>query len=145
MTPEFAGQVAIVTGGSRGIGKAVARLLADRGAALILVGRNPVTLEGAAREIGGSGASVVAVAGDVCESRTADAAVERAEREFGRLDILANRSRRLPHAAQTKKSGNNAWPGSTAYCAKSVTPAVRSRSSSMKKLPVHVRLGRVRM
>jgi NAD(P)-dependent dehydrogenase (short-subunit alcohol dehydrogenase family) len=98
VTLEFAGQVTIVTGGSRGIGKAVARLFAERGASLILIGRDPAALESAALAIGLSGAPVVTVTGDVCDPRTADAAIERAEREFGRLDILANIAGAFPTA-----------------------------------------------
>lgn len=87
---EFAGRSAIVTGGSRGIGKAVALLLAERGASLVIVGRGAEALADVAHVLGDMGARVETVAGDVADPATARQAVERAESAFGGLDVLAN-------------------------------------------------------
>lgn len=88
---EFAGRSAIVTGGSRGIGHAVARLFAARGASLVLVSRDPVSLAQAASTIADkTGGRVEYVAGDAADPATASAAVAKAMDCFGRLDILAN-------------------------------------------------------
>lgn len=91
----FAGRVAIVTGASRGIGRAVAELLAERGASLVLVGRDPDRIAATARTIGGD---AVAVAGDVAEPDTAAAAVEAARTRFGGLDLLVNVAGAFPPA-----------------------------------------------
>lgn len=87
MKGEFAGQAAIVTGGSSGIGFAVASLLAQRGAGLVLVARDPARLSAAAARIGGK---VAVVAGNAADAETAERAVAAAIAQFGRLDVLAN-------------------------------------------------------
>jgi NAD(P)-dependent dehydrogenase (short-subunit alcohol dehydrogenase family) len=92
---EFEGKVAIVTGASRGIGRAVAGLLAERGASVVMVGLDPARIEAAAASIG---PAAVAVAGDIAVSETADRAVEAAMSRFGRLDILANIAGTFPTA-----------------------------------------------
>ena len=94
---EFAGQAAIVTGASRGIGRAVAAMLAERGAGLVIVGQDVVRLDETAAALD-RGAGVVAVAGDIGLAATAQAAVAAATERFGRLDIVANIAGAFPTA-----------------------------------------------
>jgi NAD(P)-dependent dehydrogenase (short-subunit alcohol dehydrogenase family) len=97
--PEFLGKVAIVTGGSKGIGKAVACLFAQRGAKLLLVGRGAQALEDVAKLIADdNGAAVATVCGDVADPRTAAQALSLATQRFGRIDILANIAGAFPTA-----------------------------------------------
>lgn len=86
---EFAGRVAIVTGGTRGIGRAVAQMLLARGARVVVVGRDRANLDAA---IAGLDAAehVAGCQGDIGRAVTATAAVDTAMARFGRLDILAN-------------------------------------------------------
>jgi NAD(P)-dependent dehydrogenase (short-subunit alcohol dehydrogenase family) len=87
---ELEGQVALVTGGGRGIGASIARELADAGMAVTVTGRTGEEVEAVAQEIGGS-----ALVGDV--SRLED--VERWVSEVGELDLLvANAGRNLREA-----------------------------------------------
>jgi NAD(P)-dependent dehydrogenase (short-subunit alcohol dehydrogenase family) len=88
VTARFEGRVAIVTGSSRGIGRAIAGRLAGDGAAVVLNGRNRDELELAAKELRADGASVATVAADVVEVDTAGRLVDAAIREFGRVDLL---------------------------------------------------------
>lgn len=88
---DFEGKVAIVTGGTKGIGKGVALRLAEGGANLVIVGRDAAALGQTAGEIASAhGVEVVAVAGDVGQPETARRAMEAARDRFGQLDILAN-------------------------------------------------------
>jgi 3-oxoacyl-[acyl-carrier protein] reductase len=86
----LAGKVVLVTGGTRGIGLAVARLLADDGASVVVSGRDPDRLESAAKELEGLGASALAVAADAAKREDADRLVEAAKERFGRIDVLVN-------------------------------------------------------
>ena len=74
MDLELKGKVAIVTGGNRGIGKAIGRVLAQEGANVALIARNPATLETAAAEISKAGGGKAK--GFVCDT-TDDAAVKK--------------------------------------------------------------------
>jgi NAD(P)-dependent dehydrogenase (short-subunit alcohol dehydrogenase family) len=88
---QFAGKVAAITGGTQGVGEAVARLLAARGAAGIAIcGRNARRGEEVARAISGSGCPTEYVHADL--ERTADGRnfIDSAEASFGRLDVLVN-------------------------------------------------------
>jgi NAD(P)-dependent dehydrogenase (short-subunit alcohol dehydrogenase family) len=87
------GHVAIVTGGSRGLGKAVARELLERGVHVIIDGRDPLALEVASAELSAYGA-VTAIAGDVSDKEHAHALVATAK-SLGRLDLLVNNASTL--------------------------------------------------
>jgi NAD(P)-dependent dehydrogenase (short-subunit alcohol dehydrogenase family) len=91
MDLELSGKVAIVTGGSRGIGLSVGHVLAAEGANVALVARNEPALDGATAEISRQGGGKAK--GFVCDT-TDDAAVERMVADvvaaFGRVDILVN-------------------------------------------------------
>ena len=90
------GKVAIVTGGSRGIGKAIALTLADAGADVVVSSRKLVDLELVAEEIRGLGRRSLAVAAHVRESEDIRNLVEKAKSEFGRIDILVNNAATNP-------------------------------------------------
>jgi NAD(P)-dependent dehydrogenase (short-subunit alcohol dehydrogenase family) len=85
------GQVALVTGGSRGIGAAIARELATRGAAVALTYANAVDKARAvASEIEAAGGRVAVIHADNADPAAPRTAVEQTVREFGRLDVLVN-------------------------------------------------------
>ncbi|MEU1993898.1 MULTISPECIES: SDR family oxidoreductase [Nocardia] len=92
MSTDLLGKSALVTGASRGIGKAVAAELLGRGANVLITARKKEPLEEAAaelRELGHQG-QVVALAGNSGVAEDRAAAVERAVTEFGSLDVLIN-------------------------------------------------------
>ncbi|MBY0587872.1 glucose 1-dehydrogenase [bacterium] len=88
---SLAGQVAVVTGASRGLGKEIAQTLAGAGADLVVNSLSRENIEPVAAEIARStGRRVVAVAGDVSQPGVADELILSAEKTFGRLDIVVN-------------------------------------------------------
>jgi 3-oxoacyl-[acyl-carrier protein] reductase len=87
---ELKGSVALVTGASRGIGKAIAEALGAQGARLVLSALTVKTLEATASALRSKGVEVVTVAGDVGEEADAAAMVAAAVERFGRLDLLVN-------------------------------------------------------
>ena len=83
-------KVVIVTGASRGIGKAIALGFAEEGARLSICGRTPETLESAANEIRALGAAVFARPTDVTQEVQAEAFVKATLDTYGRIDVLIN-------------------------------------------------------
>jgi 3-oxoacyl-[acyl-carrier protein] reductase len=83
------GKVALVTGASRGIGKAVAQALLDEGCAVAICSRNAAILDSTVAELSASG-RIIGIATDVTDDFAVQAFVDRAHRELGRVDILVN-------------------------------------------------------
>ncbi len=83
-------KVALVTGGSRGIGKAVATAYAREGAEVVVTARNLGSLEAAAKEIRNSGGRIVALQADVADRHQVKDLAKEINRRFGRLHVLLN-------------------------------------------------------
>src|SRR5438876_12159313 len=83
-------QVVVITGGSAGIGRATARLLAARGARIGLIARGRDGLEAAGREIEALGGQAVVVPADVADAEAVERAAERTEEAFGPIDVWIN-------------------------------------------------------
>jgi len=84
------GQVAVITGGGRGIGAAIGRKLAGLGAVVVLCGRSRATLDSTAAAITKAGGQAEAVECDVTDPRSVEALAAQVSRKFGRIDILVN-------------------------------------------------------
>jgi dehydrogenase/reductase SDR family member 4 len=93
---SLAGKVAVVTGGSRGIGKAIALTLADAGADVVVCSRKLEDLEKVATEIKAMGRKSLAVAMHNREVDSIKNAVDAIMKEFGRIDILVNNAATNP-------------------------------------------------
>lgn len=91
MDLRLKGKVAVVTGGSLGIGRAVAEAFAAEGVRVAIVARSKDALEKAAREIGEkTGVEVIAAPADVANTAQVQATIEKIAQHFGRIDILVN-------------------------------------------------------
>lgn len=83
-------QVALVTGSSRGIGKAIAQRLSQLGAAICLCGRDAKTLQSAAREVGELSPRVLAIPANVTNAKDVAALVQATEEKLGPITLLVN-------------------------------------------------------
>ncbi|HZM46808.1 MAG TPA: SDR family oxidoreductase [Burkholderiales bacterium] len=84
------GRSAIVTGGSRGIGREAARQFLEEGVRVTICGRNPETIERARAELAATGGEVHAVVADMTKEGDIARLVESARQRFGKVDILVN-------------------------------------------------------
>jgi dehydrogenase/reductase SDR family protein 4 len=103
------GKVALVTGGSRGIGKAIAVGLAKAGADVALASRKLPDLEEVAKEIKGVDRKSLAVATHVGRLEEINNLVSKVKDEFGRIDILVNNAATNPTMDQAIDIGERAW------------------------------------
>jgi 2-deoxy-D-gluconate 3-dehydrogenase len=87
---DMKGRVALVTGGSRGIGKDVAQAMAEQGARVVICSRKQEGLDAAVREFKARGHEVAARAAHVAKSEQVGALFQFIEEEYGGLDILVN-------------------------------------------------------
>src|ERR1700693_5099833 len=83
-------QVAVITGGGRGIGRAIARRFAAEGAAVLVTARTASEIELVANEIRQAGGQAQSFAADVSRPEDCEKIVAAARRHFGRVDILVN-------------------------------------------------------
>src|SRR5689334_11708277 len=90
MTQSLQGKVSIVTGASRGIGRAIAMRLAAAGSTVILTARDQALLDAAAAEIRASGGTAETIAADLRTPDAGEQIVKFAIETFGRLDIVVN-------------------------------------------------------
>jgi 3-oxoacyl-[acyl-carrier protein] reductase len=90
MNISLAGKSALVTGAGRGIGFAIAEMLAASGASVLLTDVDNVALQSAARTLQSTGAKVSSIAGDLTSPGFADAVIQKMIQDHGAVDILVN-------------------------------------------------------
>jgi 3-oxoacyl-[acyl-carrier protein] reductase len=133
MRPDLNGKVGIVTGGTKGIGRAVAHGMAEAGASVVIAARTPGEVEAAARELAGVGPGKAL--GVVCDVRDAEACrnlVQRAVEGFGRVDVLVNNAG-IGHFAPIQQMSAEDWRrqidvnlGGVFHCTKAAIPHLAS-------------------
>ena len=87
---DLTGRVAVVTGSTRGIGRGIAECLGKAGAAVVVVGRNPVECERVAAELKAMGMITLSAPTDVTKVVEVEELMRKTEEAFGRIDILVN-------------------------------------------------------
>lgn len=125
------GQVAIVTGGSRGIGKAAAELLAARGASVVVTARSEEQVERVAATLRQQGATAIGIAGDVGDPEQVDAIIQSTLEQLGRVDILINNAAVVWPVEEVVDTDPNEWAYSIQvnllgpfYLTRSILPAM---------------------
>ena len=102
---KLSGKVAIVTGGSRGIGKATAILLAQYGANVVITSKNNSSLQNAAKEM----KNVLAIPGDIRKNTDVENVVKVTLEKFGRIDILVNNAGIFPKVKPLHEISEEEW------------------------------------
>jgi 3-oxoacyl-[acyl-carrier protein] reductase len=87
--PDLANKVAVVSGGSRGIGAATCRLLAQNGAKVTVGGRDEAAIDTVVEEIRSGGGEAIGVAADVTDFAAVELMRRRVEEELGPVEVLA--------------------------------------------------------
>jgi NAD(P)-dependent dehydrogenase (short-subunit alcohol dehydrogenase family) len=131
---ELAGKVAIITGGGRGIGAAIASAFARLGAKLVLVARTSSELERVAGNIERLGSEAIIAAADVSNAKEVDRIVGAAIETFGRLDVLVNAAAIHGPIGRMWEADSEQWIGAlrvnligTFLCCRAVIPHMITR------------------
>jgi NAD(P)-dependent dehydrogenase (short-subunit alcohol dehydrogenase family) len=102
---KLAGKVAIITGGSRGIGKSTALLFTQNGADVVITSKDQSNLESATREM----KNVVAIAGDIRNKIDVENVVKKTLERFGKIDILVNNAGIFPQVKPLHEISEEEW------------------------------------
>ena len=128
------GKVALVTGGGRGIGRAIAIAFADAGAAVCCAARTRSEIEAVAGEIEAAGGQALAVTTDVADLASVQKAVDETAARFGGLDILVINAGVSPGRSEVDGSDPAAWSQTIAinltgayHCARAAIPHLKAR------------------
>jgi NAD(P)-dependent dehydrogenase (short-subunit alcohol dehydrogenase family) len=106
---DLAGKVAVVTGGGRGIGRAIAEALADHGATVVVCGRSAETLDQTVQALRARSRQAHALPLDVGSDGDVARAKEWLAAELGGIDVLVNNAGIDPHYASIEKTSLDAW------------------------------------
>ena len=134
--PEFdlTGRVAVVTGASRGIGRAIALAYARHGAKVVLTSRKQPALDQVAEEVGAAGGEALPIACHTGDVEAIGALFERVEGEWGGVDVLVNNAATNPHFGPILTADDSHWDQTFevnvkgyVHMARAVVPAMRRR------------------
>ncbi|HEV1997052.1 MAG TPA: SDR family oxidoreductase [Candidatus Dormibacteraeota bacterium] len=102
-------KVAVITGGSRGIGRSIAEEFARRGASVVITARNAEELEETAQAIRDEGGAATGIAAHAAKEETINALVDQVMEKYGRIDILVNNAATNVAFAQLSDLDVSAW------------------------------------
>ena len=108
MAKRLAGKVAIVTGASRGIGRAISIALAQEGATIVLAARASDKLQEAAERVTRAGGKAHIAVTELTDEESVKGLVKNIEAEFGRLDVLVNNAG-ITHSARLEETATEDW------------------------------------
>ncbi len=137
--PNLSGKVVIITGSSKGIGKATALEFLQAGASVTLNGRSPQPLEATAQEFrqAGYADAILPIAGDVSQAEFCESLIQQTLSHWGRIDILINnagmgfRGRMEETSPQVFRDVVDSNLMSAAYCTLAALPEIRRSKGSI--------------
>lgn len=103
------GKVALITGASQGLGKALALAYAEAGAKIVINSRSEGSTQPVAQEVEGKGAEVLSVAADVSDGKDVRRLVDEAVERFGRIDVLVNNAGVLGPRVEIEEFPEDEW------------------------------------
>ena len=106
---DLTGQVAIVTGASRGIGKSIAEAFAQAGAKVVMASRKQDALDDAAKAIRMAGGEAIGIAAHNGDKVALNALVDQTLGHYGAVDILVNNAATNPHFGSTLEAEDSYW------------------------------------
>jgi len=130
---DFRGKVALVVGGTSGIGRATALAFARAGASVAVTGRNEGPGQEVCREIAGTGAQGMFVTMDVRDERTVASAVAKVVERFGRLDFAVNNAGAGGDMAPLESADQGGWDDVMATNARGIWLAMRHEIPAMTR------------
>lgn len=132
ITFDLAGQTALVTGASQGIGKAIALALGSSGVKVACLARNAEKLASTVDEIKSAGGEAMVIAADATDSEAAQAAVDKVVSEWGQLDILVNNAG-ITRDTLLPRMSDDDWDSVIATNLRSVFLYTRAGASAMMR------------
>jgi NAD(P)-dependent dehydrogenase (short-subunit alcohol dehydrogenase family) len=109
LSVDLSGQVALVTGGGRGLGRKFAQAMADAGASVMLVARSSDQLDDTVRLIAETGGQAMAYPGDVTDGLFVENIVNEVEKRLGHIDILVNNAGIAPPVGPLWETDPEVW------------------------------------
>lgn len=106
---DLQGQVALVTGATRGIGRAIAARMVEAGASVVASSEDAAACETTAAELSASGGNVIGIPCDVSQKNDIEALVARAIEHFGRIDALVCNAGIAPHMGPIAAASDREW------------------------------------
>ncbi len=101
---KFSGKVVIVTGGSRGIGKATAKLFAQEGANVVITAKDQTKVQDSSKEL-----SAIGIVGDIRKNQDVENVVKKTLEKFGKIDILVNNAGIFPQVKPLHEITEEEW------------------------------------
>jgi 3-oxoacyl-[acyl-carrier protein] reductase len=133
LSRSVAGQVAIVTGAASGMGRATAHLLADEGAAVAVLDRTDEGARAVADEITANGGAAVAIAVDLADGPSTDAAIAAARAALGPIDLLVNNAGISIPAPIDQDGFDAAWAQTLAVNLTAYTRTIRATVADLRR------------
>lgn len=138
MTKRFENKTALVTGGSRGIGRAIVERLAEEGANVVFTARNAETIQQVEHEFNGKGLKVSGLVADAGSPALAETAVNACVEQFGSIDILVNNAG-ITKDGLVMRMKDEDWNsvlsvnlnGAFYFCRAAVKPMMKARSGKI--------------